>query len=452
MRATTITKQHRFGPNHLGLLRLVIAMFLTAFTAATDSFAQDTLTMPEVVGQVVSANNRVAAARFMEESARQNIGATSAWPDPMLMFGAKNVPTDFDFDSDPMTMRMIGLAQEIPYAGYVGLQQEAARAQADATSAQRVAVELDLSTVARLAYIDLYYKTQTRNDLVRQQDLIEQIIESATAKLRSNQAAQDEVLAAQADLWRLQSMILSTEQEIDAARLTMNSLRNVDPNTELPALAEPYLGGVPDNADPWLSEAQNNYPQLRQLASQAESYRLSASAARRMTWPMLTLQAEYGFRSGYETGLHGEIGEERGDMLSFQANISIPIFSLGKQRSMARSMEAMSRSSVSEAEQVAQDVRAAILSLHQRAQRLEQSLDLYHNRIIPAAEDAYRSALSGYSANRTPLSTVLNYEVNIYRDRITAIQLAQDLARTLSEVRQYTATPLQREQSRETNN
>lgn len=398
--------------------------------------------MQEVVGQVIRANNRIAAARYMERSAEANIGAAAAWPDPMLMLGLENAPTNFDLDMDPMTMKMIGISQEIPYAGYLGLQRRAARAEAEAAAAERRTTAVDLATAAKLAYIDLYFKQRNLQDLNRQRELLDQVITSATAKLRANQATQDEVLAAQADLWRLESMILSLEQEIDAARINLNSLRGVDAGTSIPPLAPPDFPPVPDSPSALIESANSHYPALAQLERQAESFRLSGAASRRMVWPMLALEAEYGFRSGFDMGLHGE-EEPRDNMVSLRANISLPIFSGGQQRSMARSMEAMSQSTTAEAAQLRRDIEAAIVSLHQRAQRLSQSLNLYQNRIIPAAEDAYRSALAGYTANRTPLTTLLNYEVNIYRDRITVTQLAMDLTRTLAEIERYTTNATQ---------
>lgn len=420
-------------------LLLTVCLFLA--TLANAAHAQDSLTISDVIQQVVKANNRVAAARFMERSAQANVGASASWPDPMLMIGLQNVPTNFDLTMDPMTMKMIGLSQEIPYSGYLGLQRKAARAQAAAATADRRSTEVDLVAAAKAAFIDVFYRQQSLADLRRQQELLDQIVSSATAKLRSNQATQDEVLAAQADKWRLESAVLSLQQEIDAARYNLNALRGMDPNAPLPVLASPRLDSLPDTVSVWLERAKQNYPPLQRLKSQAEGYRWSGAASNRMVWPMLTLDAEYGIRSGADLNMETGMLEPRDNMLTFRASFSLPIFSRGKQRSMARSMQAMSQSSTAEADQLWRDTEAAIRSLHARVTRLQQSLGLYQDRIIPAAEDAFRSALAGYTTNRTPFASLLNYEMNIYRDRITATQLATDLAQSLAEVEKYTADP-----------
>jgi outer membrane protein TolC len=133
--------------------------------------------------------------------------------------------------------------------------------------------------------------------------------------------------------------------------------------------------------------------------------------------------------------------ELRDDMVSFQANISLPIFAGRKQGQMARSMGAMQKSALAEMQQLKRNIQADLLALYERAQRLEQSLSLYRDRILPASEDAYRSALAGYTSNRTSFISLLTYAVALYRDRITTNELANELARTVADAERYTTDP-----------
>ncbi len=77
------------------------------------------------------------------------------------------------------------------------------------------------------------------------------------------------------------------------------------------------------------------------------------------------------------------------------------------------------------------------------ALHLRENAGLYRERIIPADEEAYRNAFSGYINNRATLSTVLSYAITMFRDRLTANQLDADLAKTIAEVERYTTDPAQ---------
>jgi outer membrane protein TolC len=334
-------------------------------------------------------------------------------------------------------MKMVGLSQNIPYAGQKGLAKRAARSEAEASAQERRGTEIDLVTAAKSAYLDLHYRRLNVRNLQDQRGLFEQIITSSTGKLRSNQAGQDEVLASQADLWRLESSILSAQQQVEASERTLNSLRGMDPQTPVAELASPPTEQIPESADAWLSAAKEHYPPLQRLRQMAESYSLSSQSSRRMQWPMLGLSASYGIRSGFDL-LPDGMEEKRDNMVNFGANLSLPIFSGRQQRTMARSMDAMQKSALAEADQLSRDIEAELLNLFSRAQRLQRSVEMYTDRIIPASEDAYQSAQAGYVNNRTSFVTLMTYALAVNRDRITANDLANELGRTLVEVTRYT--------------
>jgi outer membrane protein TolC len=397
--------------------------------------------MDAVVRAVLHHNDRVAAARYMEKAAIDKIGPAGAWDDPMLMLGVSNLPTSLDFAEEDMTMKMIGLSQKIPYAGQKGLDAKAARSQAVAAGAETNQAELELATAGRNAFINLYYRQKALDLISGQRELQKNIIASVIAKLSTDQANQSDVSAAQANLWRLEADILSNQQEIDAAYNELYALMGEEAPQSLPQLNEPDFGNTPESVDKWLESVKENYPPLKKAKSQAVSAGYSAAAAGRMRWPMLELLASYGIReNGPYDPMSGDV-MKRKNMINFQANISLPFFSGRQQGKMAASMKAMQLGSEAEANQILRDATATLKVLFSQSQRFSQSLKLYRDRIIPADEDAYRSALAAYTANRIPFISVLDYGMNIYRDRMTANQMAFQLTQTLVQAAKYTSNP-----------
>jgi len=430
----------------IGKLRLsVLILFSLTLWLGDKPLAQDnnsfsgldTLRLQDVITSVLQHNNRAGAARFMEKAAESEIGPASAWDDPMLMVGFQNLPTSFKFDEDPMTMKMVGLSQRIPYAGEKGLQGKASRANADAAREETKGTVLELVTAAKLAYFNLYYQRQNLEFVSAQRDIQEDILASVTARLRIDQANQADVAAAQADLWRLQADILAFEQDVEAAGNELLALMGLEPGIKLPALADPNFDALDQPFESWLDKAEA-YPPLQRLKFQGDNYRYAAAAARRMRWPMLEFEGSYGFREDIPPNPESMAPAMKADnMVSFQVNLSLPIFSGRQQGNMARSMEAMGKSNDAEYKQMLRDVQAKIRTLHSRGQRLYQSLVLYRDRIIPADQDAYRSAFSSFVANRIPFSSLQMYALNIYRDRLMTNQIEFELARSLAEAEKY---------------
>jgi cobalt-zinc-cadmium efflux system outer membrane protein len=419
----------------LGVFGYVVLGLAAVFPASRVSGQPaDSLRLDQVIQDVVRHNNRVAAARCMEEAARAKVGPAGAWDDPMLMLGVANLPTSLDFNMDPMTMKMIGLSQNIPYAGQKGLQAKAARAEADAAMEDRHAMEVDLVMAARYAFADLYYRTKSLADLYSQNDLLEEVVASATTKLATNQANQDEVLGAQAEQWRLQTQLLEAEQMVDEARYNLTILRGLDATSDMSPLALPGQPKLPSTPDDWLAAAKRNYPPLQKLSRQSESFAYSGAAARRMSWPMLGLSANYSFRSSTEMN-------KRDNMIGFQANISLPFFAGRQQKQIAVSMDAMREGIDAEAVQKWREIDARLRLLHTTALNLEQTIDIYRNRIIPAAQDAFQSALAGYSSNRVQYTNVLMFATGIFRDRLALNEISNQFARTMAEIDGYTIDP-----------
>lgn len=413
---------------------LTAALLVVSAASTSPAYSQDSLRLEDVIRDVIASNDRVSAARFMEQAAQAKVGPSGAWEDPMVMVGVVNLPTTLDFKEDPMTMTMVGVSQTIPLAGQKGLQSKAAHAEADAAAEDRKAMEVDLAMAARIAFADLYYRSRSYADLSSQHELLGDVVASARSRLTTNQGNQEDVLAALAERWRLETQILEAEHMVDEARFNLNILRGLDVSLPLPPLVKPTPAELPTSPDPWLAAARSHYPPLQKLARQSEAYAFSGDAASRMRWPMLGLSGSYGFRADTEM-------EERDDMISFGATLSLPIFSGRQQSQMAVSMEAMRQGALAEASQMWLEVEARLRLLHRIALHQQQSVALYEDRILPASQDAFTGSLAGYAANRVPFTSLLMYATAIYRDRLMRNQLGAQLERTLAEIESYTRDP-----------
>ena len=416
------------------LLCLLTGLLSAGDQPVTPTFG-DSLRIETVVSQVLKTNDQAAAARYMEQSAAAKIAPAGAWDDPMLMLGVANLPTSFKFNEDMMTMKMVGLSQKIPYAGQNGLEKKAARAEADASTADRDQIERELALSAKLAFYDWYYQSQMIDDMQAQRALMADMFASATAGLAASQSGQADVAMAQAELWRMDAEILSMEQMVDESRYMLCALMGLPTDTNLPSPAKPPTPFVPNTPDAWIAAANSNYPVLEKMDYQATGYGFSAEAMRRMRWPMLELSASYGFRADMPM-------EEVKDMVGFQVSFSLPFFSGRRQGDMARSMDLMKLGMEAETSQMRREVEADIRTLHAKARRLSQSLALYTDRIIPADNDAWQSMLASYAAGRMMLSDILESAIRIYRDRVAARRQAYDLARTTAEVEKYISGPI----------
>jgi outer membrane protein TolC len=411
-----------------------------AQTEQTTPLRIDTLTIEQTINDVIRHNDRLTAAQFMQQAAEKKAASMSGWPDPMLMFGIENAPTNFDLDMDDMTMPMIGISQTIPYSGQSGLEKRAAKAEAAAALFDQQRMQVDMVLAARMAYAEFYYRSAILTDIGIQYDLLDMVIASAKSKLTTNQGTQAEVLAAQAEQWRMQTELYEADHMVDESRHMLNIMRGAEVDAVIAVPVPPSTITIPERPDEWIALAYSNTVQLQQLSRKSESYALSSSAARRMNWPMFGVSASYGFRSGYSTD-HTGLSTERDDMISLQASVSVPIFWRGRNNRMAESMKAMQSSTDAEAVLLRKEIESKVRLMHLMVLHLQESVKLYANNIIPADQDAFQSALAGYTANRMSFTELLEYVQTIYKDRRMLSQFSSQFAQVSAEIQSYIEAP-----------
>lgn len=417
----------------LFILAAMVLLGNSGFTQDADS-----LTIEQLASQVRNANGQLSAAYLMEQSTTATARSVGRWPDPMLMLGIQNSPKDFDLEKDPMTMRVIGLTQEIPYSGSRTLQRRASLLAVDESRLDRLTIQRELVFRASLLYCDLWLKRQQLDLLNEQHSLQSQIVEATLAALETNRSSQADVLEAQSELWRIEASLNSMQQEIDPLELRLNALRAADPDHAIPRLTLPPDAGDSVDLATLLHASEQAYPPLARLAVSKNRLQYEAEATRRMRWPMLSLSAEYGIRTGQEVGLHGDPEGEREDMVSLSASFNIPLFSRGTQGRMAQSMEAMALGRTAEADQLKREIESTLRSLVLRIERTRANLGIYETKIIPVANELIKTKLAEMETSRSTLKDLLTARMSLISDESVQLQLKAELARTWAEIQLYT--------------
>src|SRR6185369_11565803 len=118
----------------------LIAVALAAPCLAPPAAAQSTLSIVQAQRAAVERSRSLDGRRLAVFAAREMAAVAGRLPDPVLTFGLENVPAQgadrFSLSADPMTMKRIGVMQELTGADKRGLraqrfESEARREQAE---------------------------------------------------------------------------------------------------------------------------------------------------------------------------------------------------------------------------------------------------------------------------------------------------------------------------------
>jgi len=396
-----------------GQLRAILPALVVAIVAMTDAAAQITTPIQQVALEAVDNNPEIRAAAREREAARQRVAPAGALDDPMLEVGALNLPTNsWRFDREDMTMKMIGLAQKIPYPGKRGLRQ--AVATRDAESVEHGYQETVNRVVrdAKSAYLDLALVIETARLTEKNQLLLAQFLKMTEARYAVGQGTQADVLKAQTQLSRMTDELIKLGRERPVIEAELNRVLGRSPGAPAPLPEAPQLRPATLATGALGDRALDQRPRLLALQSLAARNERALELARKESYPDFDVRLSYGQRDNMIDGTR------RSDLVSLTVAINLPVWRESKTTPRIAEARAMHEQSLDLYEAQRNEVLSKLRQQVASAEQNLRSARLYLNDILPQARLAVEAALASYRVNRVDFMTlldsqmtVLNYEV-----------------------------------------
>ena len=360
----------------------------TAAGVSDDPFAgQPVLSLALLDAEVLARNQSLQAALAAAHAAAERCPQVTALDDPM--FQSMYAPATFARTSPTQSSYMLGVAQKIPWSGKLELRGQMANWEAAAMSSDFQDARLRVVEAARLSFFAYYLVDQELVLNSANLEAMEEFRETARARYESNLVTQQDVLQAEVELAKLAQERIDLNQSRQVVIAQINTLLHRSPDHFLPP--PPQQLASPDR----LPAAE----QLRQLAVEQRPD-LAAKGARLHAEQNAIALACKEFYPDFElTGRYDAFWTDTRQRPSIGLNMNIP---LNQNRRRAAVREAMFRVSKLQAEydQQADNIQNDVQAGCARVDASRQTVELYANRILPAARDNVSSAVSGYTAGK----------------------------------------------------
>ncbi|MBB3103342.1 TolC family protein [Azomonas macrocytogenes] len=374
------------------------------------------LTLDEALRLAEREAPTLAAQAASQQAARSAAIPAGELPDPKLTLGVQNLPIEEDdrwsVNRDSMSMRMIGVMQEMTNGDKRQARVEVAQAGIEVADAeQRIALltvrrQTALAWIANLAVerkLALFQELYTENRLFER---------TVRARIAGGKG-----LAADAVLPRQEKALLDEQQdELQQARSSARAaLRRW-----IGAAAGQVLQGDWPRWPTDTAHYQHNlqrHPELAVFAPQtrqAEARVREAIAAKKPDW-------------GWELD-YLKRGNHYSDMVNLKFTFDLPLFTGSRQdpkiaveRARVTQLEAEREARVREHTWALEDELAGYQRLDQALKRLDQTL-------LPLAEEKVRLALADYSGGKGSLEAVVEARQERIRTCLRRIDLAEQYA------------------------
>ena len=398
----------RPSSSHRSLARLAA---LCAAFAGLNSHAQQALTLDQALRAAQDRSTQLVARDSAAAASREMAIAAGQLPDPTWKAGINNLPINgpdrFSLTRDFMTMRSIGVAQEITRRDKLKARSARFDREAESAEAARVVALADLRRDTAKAWLDRYYQERML-DLLRSQRAEAGLqIEAADSAYRGGRGSQADVFAARSAVALIDDRIRQTERQVSTAKTKLIRWVGVEANQVLGT--PPPISTV--RFDIAALETQlAHHPQIALMVKQEEVARADADIARsnkRADWSVELMLSQR--------------GPAYSNMVS--VNVSIPLqfdHKNRQDRDLAAKLAVVEQMRAQREDATREHV-AETLGWLQEWQSDRDRLAHYDSELLLLAAERTRAAMAAYRGGTGALSAVLDarrMEIEARMDRL----------------------------------
>ena len=401
------------------VLSVSFVLFVGAALPAAET--EPTLTLERVLADVRTSHPQLRAAGALTAAAHERVAQTGAWEDPVAGLELQRMNGNcrpFSYDAAELQ-----LSQKIPLSGNRERRRALARAEADVAAAGVRSQEFMLVAAARDAFFQLL-RSREQLALTRETDrLLGHTADLVRSRLATGNADTAALVAAETERARLQERVLMLDREAADAAATLNSLRNLPPQSPVGALAPPALTVPFASVEEAQAHALSHRPELREADARITAAGRAIDLADR-AWrpdPEVMLKARHFDGTGkivndYDTAVA----------------ISLPWANDAKYRSAQR--EAARRREAAELDAAALRTRTAaeVRDMWQRLDTARRSADLYRDRLLPLVRSSADNARAGLLTGKTSVADLIAAQRAL-------VDLQATLAANLADSHRYAA-------------
>jgi len=405
------------------LRRSCAAALLAAFLSLP-GWGAEPLTLLEAQALAVGRSQQLAANNASIAASREMAVAAGQLPDPVLKLGVESLPINgpdrLSLSRDFMTMRRIGLSQEIPRAQKRQLRAERFEREADRTRAES---QLNIANIRREtanAWIERYYTQQVRELVLRQIQEAKLQAQTAEAGFGVGRNSQADVFAARAALVMLEDRLSQIDKQERNAALML--ARWVGPAAERP------VAGVP----PWQSSRLDDgrldehiqfHPDLVMLRAQVEAAQTEARLAQANKKADWSVEAVYSQR-----------GAAYSNMISFGVSVPLQWDQNNRQDRELAAKLALVDEARAKYEEMLRNHDAEIRSLLNDWKNGKTRVARYRDELIPLARQRSEASLTGYRTGKADLAATLLARRDEVDARMQALTVEMETARAWAQL------------------
>src|SRR4030042_782241 len=215
------------GLRLFGLVKGIFFFFFILVVFPHSSSAQSEkprLNVDQLVEEALQNNPEILAAKKKWEVFKEKVPQARALPDPMFGFGIVNLPTNFSFRDEDMTMKEISVSQMFPFYGKRKLMGEMAEKESEAVFNEIQEKTNRIIKEGKSVYYDLSHVYRATEVVDRNKRILEDFAKIAEARYSVGEGIQQDVLKAHVEVSKMVDELIMLGQSKKALEAKLKAL------------------------------------------------------------------------------------------------------------------------------------------------------------------------------------------------------------------------------------
>ena len=346
-------------------------------------------------------------------------------PDPKLLLGVQNYPIGgpdrWSIDQDFMTMRMVGVSQEMPSSAKRKARIEVADAAIERAAAERRVERLKVRQATALAWINSYSverKDTLFQDLYKENRLL---ADTVRAQIAGGRAQPADAVTPKQEAAQLE------EQQDDLIRQRAQA-RAALKRWIGPAANDKPVGSLPE----WPVEASGYSHKLQHHPELAAFEPMTREAQAKVREAEAEKQSDWSWEVDYQ-----HRGRQFGDMVSVQLSWDLPLFPDSRQNPKIAAKHAELNQLEAEREALSREHTQQLEDELADYERLNRAVHRTQDSLLPLAKEKVELSMASYRSGKGDLSSVVAARRELIEARLKQIDVEEQ--RALTSARLYFA-------------
>lgn len=398
--------------------RLPAALLMT-LVSMTSAIAQSPLTLADAQRQAIERSRMLVAQDSAIDASREMAVSAAQLPDPVAKLGISNLPVNgedrFSLTRDFMTMRSVGVMQELTRAEKREARAERFEREAEKSAAEKSVTIAAIQRDTAIAWLDRYYAEAMTTVVSEQSRAAAAEIDAAEGAYRAGRGSLSDLLSARAALAALDDRASEFGRKARAAKIAL--ARWLGNGAEAPLAGRPPIDAI--RLDPIMLDGDlSHHPEVAVLARKEDV------AAAEVRVAQANKKADWSVELMYS-----QRGPAYSNMISVGVSVPLQWDRTNRQdRDLASKLALLDQARAEREEMLrahVAELRAMIAEWENDRERSAR----YERELLPLASERTQATVGAYRGAKASITDVLLARRNEIDVRMTALQLEMETAR-----------------------